>query len=206
MPLKNSNPIRSSLIWAVFFTVAIVPIIAAGFSEQLQWRDGIYILAGFAGIIAMALLLIQPLMIGEILPGLIPRTYRRIHRLVGVMLVLAVIIHVGALWITSPPDVIDALLFASPTPFSIWGVIAMWAVFITSLLAALRKRFSLPIKTWRIAHILLAITIIIGSIVHAMLIEGTMELISKIVLCAAVLLAALGVIVKRSEVLKQLGY
>lgn len=154
----------------------------------------------------MALLLIQPLMIGEILPGLIPRTYRRIHRLVGVMLVLAVIIHVGALWITSPPDVIDALLFASPTPFSIWGVIAMWAVFITSLLAALRKRFSLPIKTWRIAHILLAITIIIGSIVHAMLIEGTMELISKIVLCAAVLLAALGVIVKRSEVLKQLGY
>lgn len=153
----------------------------------------------------MALLLIQPLMIGEILPGLIPRTYRRIHRLVGVMLVLAVIIHVGALWITSPPDVIDALLFASPTPFSIWGVIAMWAVFITSLLAALRKRFSLPIKTWRIAHIMLAITIIIGSIVHAMLIEGTMELISKIVLCAAVLLAALGVIVKRSGVLKQLG-
>ena len=28
----------------------------------------------------------------------------------------------------SPPDVIDALTFASPTPFSVWGVIAMWAV------------------------------------------------------------------------------
>ena len=30
-----------------------------------------------------------------------------------------------------------ALLFVSPTPFSAWGVIAMWAVFTAALLAAL---------------------------------------------------------------------
>ena len=31
---------------------------------------------------------------------------------------VAVVIHVAGLWITSPPDMIDALLFTSPTPFS----------------------------------------------------------------------------------------
>ena len=67
------------------------------------------------------------------------------------VLVVAVVIHVAALWITSPPDVVDALLFASPTPFSAWGVIAMWAVFAAALLAALRRRLRLRPRTWRIA-------------------------------------------------------
>jgi hypothetical protein len=45
------------------------------------------------------------------------------------VLVVAVVVHVGGLWITSPPDMIDALLLTSPTPFSAFGVIAMWAIF-----------------------------------------------------------------------------
>jgi predicted ferric reductase len=100
---------------------------------------------------------------------------------------VAVVIHVGGLWITSPPDVIDALLFTSPTPFAAWGVIAMWAIFAVAFLAALRRR--LRPRTWRIAHTLLAVVIVVGSVVHAILIEGTMETVSKAALCVLVLAA-----------------
>jgi predicted ferric reductase len=104
---------------------------------------------------------------------------------------VAVVIHVGGLWITSPPDVIDALLFTSPTPFSAWGVIAMWSIFTVALLAALRRR--LRPRTWRIAHTLLAVVIVVGSVVHGILIEGTMETVSKAALCALVLAATIKV-------------
>ena len=106
---------------------------------------------------------------------------------------MAVVIHVGGLWITSPPDMIDALLFSSPTPFSPFGVIAMWAIFAVALLAALRRRLGLRPRTWRTAHMLLAIVIVAGSVVHGMLIEGTMETVSKAALCALVLAATIKV-------------
>lgn len=100
-----------------------------------------------------------------------------------------VVIHVAGLWITSPPDMIDALLLRSPTPFSIWGVIAMWALFATAILAALRKRLRLPPRRWRITHTLLAAVIVPGTVIHALLIQGTMQPISKAVLCLLVLAA-----------------
>ena len=102
---------------------------------------------------------------------------------------MAVVIHVGGLWITSQPDVIDALLFASPTPFSAWGVTAMWAVFAVALLAALRRPLRISPRTWRIGHTLLAVVIVVGSVVHGLLIEGTMETISKAALCGLVVAA-----------------
>jgi predicted ferric reductase len=88
---------------------------------------------------------------------------------------------------------IDALLFSSPTPFSPWGVIAMWAIFAVALLAALRRRLGLRPRTWRIAHMLLAIVIVVGSVVHGMLVEGTMETFSKAALCALLLAATIKV-------------
>jgi predicted ferric reductase len=114
-----------------------------------------------------------------------------VHHWIGGALVVAIVIHVGGLWITSPPDMIDALLFSSPTPFSPFGVIAMWAIFAVALLATFRRR--LRLRTWRIAHTLLAIVIVVGSALHAILIEGTMETVSKAVLCALVLAAAVKV-------------
>ena len=101
---------------------------------------------------------------------------------------MAVVINVAGLWITSPPDMIDALLFVSPTPFSPFGVTAMWAIFAVALLAAFRRR--LGPRKWRIAHMSLAVVIVAGSVVHGMLIEGTMETMSKAALCALVLVAA----------------
>jgi predicted ferric reductase len=185
---------RATLIWAALAAAICVPIAAAVASPLLAWRDPVYIAAGFAGIIALGLMLVQPVLIGGYLPRLSAYRGRRTHRWIGGVLVVAVIIHVGGLWITSPPDVIDALLFASPTPFSAWGVIAMWAIFAVALLAALRRRLGLGPRTWRITHTSLAAVIVAGSVVHGMLIEGTMETVSKAALCALVLAATIKVV------------
>lgn len=187
--------VRTILIWAALATAVAIPLIAAATSPLLAWRDPVYIAAGFAGIIAMALMLVQPLLVGGYLPGLSVQRGRRLHRRIGFVLVMAVAIHVAALWITSPPDVVDALLFRSPTWFSAWGVIAMWAIFAAALMAALRRRLRLRLDTWRRGHTTLVIVIVATSVVHSILIEGTMETMSKVALCALVLIAMVKVVV-----------
>ncbi|WP_342737390.1 ferric reductase-like transmembrane domain-containing protein [Bradyrhizobium sp. B117] len=180
---------RVILIWAALVLAIGMPIAAAATSEQLAWRGPVYILAGFAGIVALALVLVQPLLIGGYLPGLSAYRGRRAHHWIGGALALAIVIHVAGLWITSPPDMIDALTYTSPTPFSPFGVTAMWAIFAVALLALLRRRLGLRPRTWRFVHMPLAIVIVAGSVAHCLLIEGTMETISKAALCALVLAA-----------------
>ncbi|MBR0812701.1 MULTISPECIES: ferric reductase-like transmembrane domain-containing protein [Bradyrhizobium] len=186
---------RVILIWVALALAIGVPVALAATSEQLAWRGPVYILAGFAGIIALGLVLVQPLLIGGYLPGLSTYRGRRVHHWIGGALVLAVVIHVAGLWITSPPDMIDALTYASPTPFSPFGVTAMWAIFIVAVLAALRRRLGLRLRTWRIVHLPLAIVIVAGSVVHCLLIEGTMETVSKVALCLLILAASIKVMV-----------
>lgn len=183
---------RSALIWVVLAAVIGVPIGLSLTSDLLEWRGPVYIVAGLAGMIALGLTLVQPLLIAGYLPELSGYRGRRVHHWVGGALVVAVLLHVGGLWITSPPDMIDALTYTSPTPFSPWGVTAMWAIFAVALLAAFRRRMGL--RAWRIVHMSLAVVIVIGSVVHAMLVEGTMETISKAALCALVVAAAIKVI------------
>jgi hypothetical protein len=187
------NLVRATLIWAALTAAIVAPIAAAMTSPLLAWRDAVYITAGFAGIVALGLVLVQPLLMGGYLPGVSATLGRRAHQWIGSALVAAVVIHVVGLWITSPPDMLDALLFASPTPFSPWGVVSMWAIFAVAVLALLRRRLGLGPRQWRIAHMALALVIVIGGVVHAMLIEGTMETITKAALCAFVLAATLKV-------------
>ena len=56
-----------------------------------------------------------------------------------------------------------------------------------ALLAALRQRLRLRPAIWRLSHTFLAAVTIVGSVVHALLIEGTMETVSKTILCALAL-------------------
>ena len=171
------------LIYSALVFLAVIPIGIAAMSPLLAWREPIYIVAGFAGIIAITLMLLQPVLAAGYLPGLSIRRGRDLHRWVGCALVLSLVIHVAGLWLTSPPDVVDALLFNSPTPFSNWGVIAMWAVFASACLALFRRRFRSRLGLWRLSHKSLAGVIVIGSVVHAMKVDGTMEIISKSLLC-----------------------
>lgn len=185
---------RAILIWAALLAVLIIPVAIAATSPFLTWRGPVYIAAGFAGIVALALLLVQPLLAGGHLPGLPTRRSRKWHSWVGFGIVCAVIVHVAGLWVTSPPDVIDVLLFRSPTPFSDWGAIAMWAVFATAVLALSRRRLRLKPTTWRLAHLSLVIVIVISTVVHALLIEGAMETVSKAALCVLALVALMKVL------------
>lgn len=183
---------RTGLIWAGLILALAVPLVFALSSPLLAWRDPIYIAAGIAGVIGMALILVQPLLAGGLLPNISDARARKMHRWSGGLLLGSVLAHVIGLWVTSPPDVVDALFFVSPTPFSAWGVVAMWAVFAASLLAALRLRLRLRPKVWRLIHTVLVSVIALGTIVHAVLIQGTMESVSKGVLA----LLIFGVLVK----------
>lgn len=182
------------LIWLAVGIAVLVPIIAAATSPLLAWRSAVYIAAGFAGIIAMALMLVQPLLTGGYIPGFTRYQARRTHQWIGAAIVAAVILHVAGLYVTSPPDVIDALVFDSPTPFSNWGVIAMWAIFVVALMVVLRDSIGLRARTWRMVHTGLVSVIIVGTVVHAVLIQGTMETVTKIALSVLLVIATLKVI------------
>jgi predicted ferric reductase len=185
---------RAAFRWMALAIVIAVPIAAAVSSPLLAWRGPIYIAACFAGIVGLALMLVQPLLIGGYLMALSPYRARRLHRWTGAALVAAIVIHIAGLWITSPPDVIDALLFTSPTPFAAWGVIAMWAIFAVAIMVGLRQRLGLRPRTWRMAHTALVTVIVLGTVIHSVLIQGTMETVSKAFLCALVLMATIKVI------------
>ena len=186
---------RAILIWAALAVVTAGPMVVAASSELLQYRSAIYITAGCAGVIALALLLLQPLLAAGLLPGLPMPVGRRIHRWTGATLLFAVAVHVAGLWITSPPDMIDALTFTAPTAFSAFGVIAMWALVAAALLAGFRKSLRLRPQVWRLAHTMAATVVVVGTVAHALMIEGTMGTGSKIMMC--VVLGALLVLAVR---------
>lgn len=195
---------RAFATWTALVLALAVPVVLAANSPLLAWRQPVYIAAGFAGVIAFALMVLQPLLAAGVLPGLGPGIGRRVHRGIGLALVTLILLHVAGLWITSPPDVIDALLFVSPTPFSDWGVIAMWSLFAAAALAGLRRRFMLRPVTWRMGHTTLVTVAVLGSVLHAMLVDGTMETVSKTMLSVAAL-GATALAVWRLKVWRMIG-
>lgn len=184
--MRRLHPV---IIWVALAMALCVPLAFAATSSLIQWRQPIYIVAGFAGVLGLALMLLQPLLVAGLLPGLPALRGRRVHRVTGAALAICVLIHVLGLWVFSPPDVVDALLFVSATPFSVWGVVAMWAMIAIVVLAVYRRRLRLRWRTWRLGHSALAVVMVIGTVVHAALIQGTMETISKTVLCVLVVIA-----------------
>jgi predicted ferric reductase len=147
-----------------------------------------------AGVVALALLFLQPVLIGGFMPKMSGVQVRDWHRWIGAAVVAFVLLHVVALYLTSPEDITDALLLVSPTPFAIYGVIGLAGVLLTASLAAIRV--SLPYGFWRIAHTVLAVVIVIGSAVHAYLIEGVMGDVSKLILCLFLAAATAGLVIK----------
>lgn len=186
--------IPTILAWCALAVAVTVPIAVAATSPLLAWRSPVYIAAGLAGVAGLCLILVQPLLIGGYVPTLSQTRRRRLHRIIGGLLVLMVIVHVVGLWVTSPPDVVDALLFTSATSFSAWGVVAMWAVFLAATLALIRKRWPWRLRSWRLAHTAAVVVVVVGTVVHAMQIQGTMGTLSKTLLCGLVLIVVVKVL------------
>nr|WP_244327628.1 ferric reductase-like transmembrane domain-containing protein [Roseibium sp. RKSG952] len=162
-------------IWTVLAVVMAGPVGLAATSPYLAYRDVFYITGGFAGIVVLSLLVVQPLLAGRLLPGVRSSIARRWHRRIGAIVVFGVLLHVGGLYIASPQDTLDALLLVSPTPFSIYGVAALLAVIVTAVLAIMRQKLGLRYTIWRLLHNALAIVIVVATVIHAVQIEGAME-------------------------------
>jgi predicted ferric reductase len=181
--------LRAMLIWTGLAALMAVPVAVAAASPFLAYRNLPYILGGFAGIVCLSLLLAQPLLAAGYLPGLRLPQSRRWHRWTGAAIVVCVVVHIAGLYVTSPPDTLDALLLVSPTPFSVYGVTAMWGIVITAVLVALRRRLRVGYPAWRLVHNAIALVVVVATVIHAVQIEGAMGIASKWVLCIAVLLA-----------------
>ena len=187
--------------WGGVAAVMIAPVVIAAFSPYLDSRSVPYIVGGFAGIVCLSLLFLQPLLAAGYLAGSKGPPGRRWHRWVGTAIVSAVALHVGGLYLASPPDTIDALLLVSPTPFSVYGVTAMWGVVATAILVLFRHRLGLRYSVWRLVHNGVAAIIVVATVIHALQIEGAMEPGSKWMLCIAVV-AATGVALLDLRVVK----
>ncbi len=90
--------LRTAALWTGLAFLMAVPVAVAARSPLLAWRDPVYIAACLAGIVAMALLLIQPLLAGGLVRGPSSLTARHWHRWVGAALVVLVAVHVGGLY------------------------------------------------------------------------------------------------------------
>lgn len=187
--------LRVALIWGGVTLAILGPVWIAAQSPLLAWRDTVYILAGFAGVLGLGAMLLQPLLVQGSLPGLSGGAGRRVHRWWGAGIVALVAAHVGGLWITSPPDVLDALLFRAPTLFAPLGVIAMWALVFAALLLFVRAR--IPLRLWRRVHAGCVSVAVLGTVGHAVLIEGTMGAGSKAALSLLVVGALAWVLAAR---------
>ncbi|WP_338052145.1 ferric reductase [Roseibium polysiphoniae] len=185
--------LAGGLIWTAVAGLSLWPVLIAAASPYIVGRSAVYIAAGLAGALSLALLFVQPLLAAGLLPGLTGLRGRRWHRVAGFLIAAAVAVHIGGLYITSPPDALDALLLVSPTPFSIYGVAAMWGLVLTVVLVAFRKHLHLRPLAWRIIHNGLAAGVVATSVAHALLIEGTMGSLSKIILCSSAVLTTAAV-------------
>lgn len=186
MPFSKRR-LSTLLIWISVIMVMTVPVLIATASPYLAYRNLAYVTGGFAGILGLAFLMMQPLLAAGYLPGAGAARERVWHRWLGTAIIACVAVHIGGLYLTSAPDTLDALLLVAPTPFSVYGVIAMWAIVLTGLLVAFRRRLGLRYSLWRLVHNGLALIVVITTVVHALLIEGAMEPVSKWLLCLAVL-------------------
>lgn len=184
------------LLWPAITALVVWPVVAAAIDPLQRSRDALWVVGGLAGVVALALLLLQPLLAIGNKTGLQAGSARRWHRRLGMAAGCAVMLHVVALLIYSPEDIWDALLLEAPTPFSVYGVIALWSLLVSIGLAFAARRMRLATSAWRIAHSALALLITACGGTHALMIDGTMEPISKVVLVACALVATTVAIVE----------
>lgn len=179
----------------------LIPLAIAVINPLQTSRNFAYIIGGLAGICALCILLVQPLLAAGYLTHTRLTDSRRWHRRLGTSLIFLVALHVVGLYLTSPDDMSDALILVAPTLFSLYGVIGLWALALTALLVTLRKRLPFTDMIWKTMHNLLAVVVVISSVIHAVMIDGAMGVLSKQLLCICIVIAT-GVITFHLRVLR----
>ncbi|MFK7854822.1 MAG: hypothetical protein AB8B79_11940 [Granulosicoccus sp.] len=183
------------LLYCILTTLVAGPVVVAATSPLLSGREAVYIVGGMSGVVALALLLLQPILASGYLPSISSVNSKTWHRRIGFLLVLAITLHILGLYLTSPDDLMDALLLISPAPFSLYGVAGMWAIIVTTLLVVLRSLLSWRHTLWKLVHNVLGCIVVVTSVTHAMMIDGAMGYRSKLILCIAIIVLTIVVIV-----------
>ncbi len=185
MGMNNRQLIR--LCWFLAGCLIVVPVVIAALNPLQMSRGTSYVVGGLAGVVALSLFLVQPLLAAGFLPGMTLSRQRQWHRWVGASIITLIAMHVVGLYVTSPADIRDALLLQAPTSFSVYGVIALWASALTVLLVVLRGRMIRRGQVWKLSHQIVAAITIAASVIHALQIQGAMGNSSKWVISVAVL-------------------
>lgn len=186
-----------ALVWAAVLLIAASPVAVAAASPLLRGRDLVWVFGGMAGVVALSLLFVQPLLASAWLPGTRGRTGIAWHRLTGALALGLVLAHVGGLYVYSPEDIADALLLVAPTPFSLYGVTGLATLSLAALVGFSRRRVRLPPGVWRGLHLCIAAVAACASVIHAWMIEGAMGEITKGMVCAATVVSTLAVVTAR---------
>lgn len=184
MPSKADRAFRPIVICVLVLAASAFGLAAA--SPLQRGREAVWIFGGLTGTAALALLSVQPLLVS----GVATRAGRRRHRWLGAAILALALAHVAGLWLYSPEDITDALLLRAPTPFSAWGVAGLAGLLAAGIVSTLRR--PIPPHVWRPLHLGLAVTGALCAVIHAWLIFGAMEPVSKALLCL-VILASLAV-------------
>ncbi|RWR11299.1 ferric reductase-like transmembrane domain-containing protein [Paenirhodobacter populi] len=184
MPSKADRLPRRMVIPVLVLAAVAFGLAAA--SPLQRGREAVWIFGGLTGTAALALLAVQPLLVS----GVATRARRRRHRWLGAAILALALAHVAGLWLYSPEDITDALLLRAPTPFSAWGVAGLAGLLAAGIVSTLRR--PIPPRIWRPLHLGLAVTGALCAVIHAWLIFGAMEPVSKALLCL-VILASLAV-------------
>ncbi len=172
----------------------LVPIVLAVMSPLHQGRSAPYVVGALAGVVLLSLLLTQPLLAIGFNLNTSLACARKWHQWLGGAIVVLIALHIGGLYLASPMDMLDALTLAAPTPFSLYGVIGLWASVLIVFSLLIRKRTK-PMR-WNTIHNVLALLVVVPGVVHALLIEGSMEVRTKWILCIVIVLASTLVSVK----------
>lgn len=175
---------RALALGAAATAVAAVPLGLALTDRHLAGASTALVLSTTAGALAVAALAVQPLLARG---GRIAR-----HQILGSVVLLLVLVHVGALFVESPADAWFALSPDGPTRARM-ALIATIALFCVVALGGLRTRLPLAPATWRVLHAYLAVVVITLGIGHAVLTDGALDDAGTAILLALGVLGLLGV-------------
>ena len=179
----------------VLLVLTGLPLAVAVLSPLQTSRNAAYIIGGLAGVAALGILLLQPILAAGFIPGTHLSKQRRWHSVTGGLLIALVLVHVIGLYLTSPPDMIDALLLVAPTLYSVYGVIALWGVILLGIVALPLIKKRIKPTAWRLIHHTIGVIVVGSTVTHAVMIDGAMGWRSKLMLCIAAVLATLTAIV-----------
>lgn len=170
----------------------------AAASPLQRGREAVWIFGGLTGVLALALLAVQPLLTTRFVR---PSLGRRVHRWLGPTILGLAVAHVVGLWLYSPDDITDALLLQAPTPFSAWGVAGLAGLVAAGLVSTLRC--PMPYRIWKPLHLSLAVAGATSAVIHAWMILGAMESTSKALLCVAILASVVVAVTSSWRLLRQ---